>query len=138
ASNGASITVSTLPSNYNAGVLTDGHYYVFGLSLINFGVSTITTNAADVRLDGGVSTFTAINSLVTNNGTFTIANGRSFTFGGAITNNGTLVAATGGTITIPGGANNGTINCQTGGTIIFNGSFNHNQTSFLGGSGKVI
>ena len=142
ASNGGTILVSQPAhlTNLSSLTLTGGHWDAFAGSTINFGTSTITTNAADVRLDGANSHFDAINPLATNSGTFTVANGRSFTFAGAITNNlgGDIIAAAGGTITIPGGSNNGTIESQAGGTVIFNGSFNHGSTSFLNGAGSVI
>src|SRR5205823_1082801 len=103
ASNGGTIGFLTLPSNYSSSTLTGGHWYVFNGSTMNFGSSSITINAADVRLDGATSSFASITNLATNNGTFTIGNGRSFSFAGTVTNNGAITAASGGTIIIPGG-----------------------------------
>jgi hypothetical protein len=63
---------------------------------------TITTNAADVTLSGVNSTFTAVNALATNNGTFTVTGGRTFLTAGAFTNNGTLNIGAGSTFTSAG------------------------------------
>jgi autotransporter-associated beta strand protein len=140
ATNGGALALSTLPTNYSSGTFTGGHVYVYAGSTLTFPSGTISSNAADIRLDGANSVFTPINSLATNSGTFAVANGRSFGFAGALTNNatGAIVAAQGGTITIPSGSDSGTIDANNGGTIIFNGNFNHLAGSYLRGSGSVI
>jgi hypothetical protein len=91
---GAGGTVS-LPSatnmvNYSAGTLTGGTWSVSANSTMTFGTSTITTNNANITLDGASSSFAAINPLQNNLGLFSITNGRNFSSVGSLTNSGTI------------------------------------------------
>jgi hypothetical protein len=76
--------------NYSAGILTGGTWSVGDNSTMMFGSSTITTNNANILLDGASSSFAAINPLRNNLGLFTITNGRNFSSVGSLTNTGTI------------------------------------------------
>ena len=110
-------------TNYAGTTLTGGTYNVIATdpsatSTLSFGGGTITTNAANVTLSGANTVFTEINSLNNNQGSFTVANGRNFTTGGALSNSGTLVAAGGSTLTV-----DGTLSQSTMGTLAGNGTY---------------
>jgi hypothetical protein len=84
--------------NYSAGTLTGGTWEVFANSTLQLNIPGIVTNDASIILDGANSSFlrddgtdalTGFN-INDSHGTFTIRNGRNFTFSGAFTNNGNL------------------------------------------------
>jgi autotransporter-associated beta strand protein len=78
-----------------------GIWRVFNGSSLNFNAgSNITTNNAEVVLNGAASSFAKINSLANNGGTFTIAGGKTFTAAGALSNSGTLTVGAGSTLTV--------------------------------------
>jgi hypothetical protein len=89
------IPIATNFTNLSAGTLTGGTYQVFASSVINLNGRVITTVGPNttVLLDGASSVFTAVNTIATNNGSFTISNGRQHTVG-TFTNAGTLVVGT--------------------------------------------
>ena len=60
-------------------------------------------HAANVMLDGATSTFTKINSLVDNQGYFSILSGRNFAAAGSFNNAGTLTIGAGSTFTASSG-----------------------------------
>lgn len=96
-----SIVNSAAVANYNAGVLIGGTWAAYN-GFINFGGASITTNAASVRLDGGFSTFTAINTLNDNRGTFALSGGRDFTTAGSLANSGSILLGVGSELTVAG------------------------------------
>ncbi len=73
------------------GTLTGGTWNVGG-TLAMPAVANITTigSGASVRLTGSTATFTKIDGLTTNNGTFEVNGGRGFTTAGSFSNTGTL------------------------------------------------
>jgi filamentous hemagglutinin len=84
------LQTSTL-TNLSSGALSAGTWAVYGNSTLNFGTASITTNNANIILDGAGATMAAINSLRTNPGQFTITNDRDFTSTGTLTNSGTII-----------------------------------------------
>jgi hypothetical protein len=81
-------------------ILTGGTWNIYNNAtlLITSGMNIASIgSAANVRLDGANSVFANINSLIDNEGTFTITNGRNFTPASAFTNTGGLVIGPGST-----------------------------------------
>ena len=115
--NGGTITLPATLTNYSSGVLTGGNWAVLANSTMTFGSSTITTNNANILLDGVGSTFAALNSLHTNQATFTISGGRNFTSAGSINNSGKLVIGSGSAMKVVGSLNN-TGSVELGGALI--------------------
>ncbi len=140
ASGGGTISISnSTTTNFtnldgNGGTLSGGTYNVGAGSTLTLGtraVSTIGTGAL-VTLDGMSSTFTAVNSVVTNNGTFSLTGGRSFMVAspGTLTNSGTLTVGNTAATTLTGavvdfsggvvqgaGTITGTVMVNSGGTL---------------------
>ncbi len=135
ASGGGTVTVpiGITFSNFSSGTLTGGTYIVQAGSTIDFGTRTISTIGPGtvVTLDGMSSTFTAVNSVTTNNGTFNLTTGRNFTVtGGTLTNSGTLTVGNTAATTLTGavvdfsggvvqgaGTITGTVMVNSGGTL---------------------
>jgi hypothetical protein len=92
---GSTATVASGITNYNSTTqtLTGGTWEVVGGAA---GAATldlpgnIAVNAANILLSGGNSSFTRINGLVQNTGTFRLAEGRDFTTSSAFSNTGTI------------------------------------------------
>jgi len=93
--NGGNITgVSTASfTNYNAttDTLSGGTWRVIGpRTMALAAIGPVVINAADVELSGVGSTFTSVNMIANNQGSFTLRNDRDFTTAGSLTNSGTL------------------------------------------------
>jgi hypothetical protein len=111
-------------AQFSAGTLTGGSWQVLNGSTLSMpngtSITTLGPNA-NVRLSGSTATFSAINSLATNNGVFAIDTGKNFTSASDFVNNGTLTIGTGSKLTIPAAKtllNSGTL--QGNGTIAGN------------------
>ena len=124
-------------TNLSAGKLSGGTWRVVSPGTLTLDGSTITTNAANVILDGARSTFSEINGFTTNSGTFTVSGGRTFNTAANFTNTGTVLATAGGTINFTTGTNSGTIDCESGGFINFNGSVSQSPGAILKGNGTI-
>jgi hypothetical protein len=113
-------TLSIGPSvaQVSGNTLTDGTWYVGANStLVLPGI--ITTNQANVTLDGAGSQFAAVNNLASNAGSFSLLGGRNFTTAGDWSNTGSLTVAANSTLTVNGNftqAAAGALNVQLGGT----------------------
>ena len=120
----SALNVSSGALTNDAGTtLTGGTYNVISTSTaatstLSLGGGAITTNAANVTLSGANTVFTEINTLATNQGSFTVANGRNFTTVGALANSGTLVSAGGSTLTVTG-----PLTQTSAGTLTGNGAY---------------
>ncbi len=101
ATNGGTIVLPNAADllNFSAGTLTGGTWSVGDNSTMNFG-SSITTNNANITLDGASSSFAAINPLESNLGLFSITNGRNFSSVGSLTNSGTINIGSLSTLTV--------------------------------------
>jgi len=112
-------------TNLSGSVLTGGTYEADANSTISL-PGSITTNAATVILNGPGSTFSAINSLANNEGSFSVLNGQTFTTAGSLANSGTLAvgaSGNGATLIVSGSLmNTGTINV-TDSTFTVSGTF---------------
>ena len=137
AKNGGTLHAQGTTTNFAAGTLTGGTWQVFGGSTLRLINSGVTTNAANIVLDGANSNFfrdagttNALAAFGANSaaGSFTIQNGRNFTSAGAVSNVGSLTIGLGSTFTLAAG--NYT---QTGGTTTVNGGLSATGLDFLGG-----
>ena len=139
---GGTLTVQGY-TNFAGGTLTVGTWGAVGNSTLRLVGANITTNAANILLDGAASqiysgtsgTTNALAGFVTNaaTGSFTVQNGADFTSAAAFSNAGTLTINGGGTF-IPGGTGAYT---QTGGTTILDGGTlgtSGNQINIQGGT----
>ena len=94
------INAATL-SNHSGTTLTGGTWRAGGGTL-NLGTGrNVTTNAANLVLDGTTSSITGLTGLATNNGTITLAGTRDLAVGG-FTNNGTLNLDAGSELSVNG------------------------------------
>jgi hypothetical protein len=90
-------------SNYaNSSTLSGGTYSIGAGSSMLFGSRNISTNNADVTLDGSGANFPVIAPLASNGGSFTITSGRNFTTVGNLANSGTLRVGKDTTLTVNG------------------------------------
>jgi hypothetical protein len=112
------LTLSGGVTQHVGTVLTGGTWNATDATLNITTGSNITTNQANVTLDGSASVFARLNSLSTNSsgGSFTIRGGRNFASLGALSNSGTIAVGTGSVLTVPGALNNAV------GTIDLNGA----------------
>ena len=122
-------------TNFASNTLTGGAYNVSGtLEVDQLGSAggEITTNAANITLNGATSSFVdaglknALSALNTNatGGIFTISGGRNFTTGGNFTNNGTLaIGSSNSTFKVNGNLTNFAGSTLTGGTYNVTGRF---------------
>lgn len=100
-SNGGTLTILPFTlTNLNLTTLAGGAYAVNSNSSMVLSSATITTNGANVTLDGVGSAFAAINALSDNLGNFTITNGRTFTTAGSLSNSGTIVVGPGSALKV--------------------------------------
>ncbi len=91
----------------SGGALTGGTWIIRGNSTLTIATaSNLATNEANVTLDGAGSTFSNINSLANNQGSFTITNGGNFTTAAGLSNSGTIQVGAGSTLSINGAAGN--------------------------------
>lgn len=108
-SNSGTVTVEsgTLRSNQppvTAGTLAEGTWIVRGTSSLDFVGTSITTNGADVTLDGTGATFDALElNLATNlsTGVISLAGGKDLATPGDFTNDGTLNLGAGSILEVP-------------------------------------
>jgi hypothetical protein len=111
-SNAGTVTVGT-GSTFTApavtqiagGQLTGGAWHLGTSATLDIqGGSNIAINSGDVSLDAG-SSFTKINSLLDNRGSFAIQGGRNFSATGAFSNSGLVTIGAGSTFTTTSGFN---------------------------------
>jgi hypothetical protein len=123
--NGGTLSATT-PANFAGGTLTGGTWEAFASSTLRVTLSSsIVTNAATIVLDGAGSNFyrnsgttNALAGFATNNGSFTLADGRTFTTADNFANNG-LLTVSAARFTVSGNfsqAAGGTLNIQLNGT----------------------
>ncbi len=134
ASGGSSNFLLTAGSltNFSGTTLTGGTYNVVSTdsthtSTLSFGGGTITTNAANVTLDGVSTVFAEINGLVSNQGSFRVLNGRNFATASNLANSGTVQAGNGSTLTV-----NGSYTDATSGTLTGAGTVSANSLTVAG------
>lgn len=107
-------------TNYDVATqtLTGGTYQALGGLLFN-SVGAIANNAANVELNGTGSSFTPINSLANNQGSFSLLGARNFSTPGAL-------------------QNSGVINIGTASTLSVNGAFSQLDGGTVTGGGKLV
>jgi hypothetical protein len=151
ASGGGTLNAQGTTTNFAAGTLTDGTWSVGAGSILRLTGAAISTNAANIVLDGANSNFfsdsgttNALANLATNAaaGSFTIQNGRNFTTSGDFGNAGTLVVGANSTFTIPAGSSytqTGTLNVLANGTMSVVGAFtNFSAGTLTGGTYQLL
>jgi len=137
--------------NYSNGVLSGGTFDLAGLAQLVPQGAYVTTNAANVILDGpnslisgmndfeNFANYDALGQLKTNTGSFTIKNGRDFTTTGIFLNQGTLTVGAGSTFAV--GSSPLEIYTQTAGSTLVNGTLEAEKLDIeggsVGGSGKI-
>ena len=112
------LTLNSMPPQFSGSTLTGGTWNILaGATLSVPGAAAISTNDGNVTLSGAGSVFAPINSLTTNNGSFGVLAGRTFTTAGSLSNSGTVTV--GGTLNVSGTYSQGstaTFDEQVGGT----------------------
>ncbi len=142
AKNGGTLVVGRTNSaagltNLAGGTLTGGTYEAYAGSTVSFGTATFTVNAANILLDGVGSTFAAVNPLATNNGSFTIRNGRNFTTAGALLNNGLLGIGASSTLNVNGALTSNDRIELAGGILDATGTVTNNAAGQISGFGTL-
>ena len=129
-------------TNFSGTKLTGGAYSIGGV--LQFNGANIVTNAASITLSGTSSKIvnqTGGNGLArfaTNNGSFTINNGRNFTTAGAFTNNGTLaVGSSNSTFDVNGNLTNFSGTTLTGGTYNLDGTLQFNGANIVTNAANI-
>jgi hypothetical protein len=111
ASNGGTLNAQGTTTNFSAGTLTGGTWQVFANSTLRLMNANITTNAANILLDGGNSNFfsdsgttDALANLAANasGGTFSIQDGADLTTVSDFSNSGSLSLLGGSTLMVGG------------------------------------
>jgi hypothetical protein len=104
ASNGGTLNLQGTLTQLVGSSLTGGTWVVMANSTLNITTgSNITINQGNVTLDGVGSTFTKINTLANNQGSFSILEGRNFTTAGNLANSGTITVGNGSEFDVNGG-----------------------------------
>jgi hypothetical protein len=128
ANRNATATISGAVTQISSGTLTGGRWEVFG-SAKNHSTLTITTagsaittigGKASVELSGLNSSFTNISGLTTDQGSFSILAGQTFTTTGNFTDSGKLTLGAGSTLAVSGSFSEtsaGTVTIQVGGSV---------------------
>jgi YD repeat-containing protein len=94
------LTLSSV-SQVSGSTLTAGTWNVFANATLSL-PGAITTNQGSITLDGVGSTLAAISGLRTNNGSFSLLDGRSFTASSGFANAGRLTLGAGDTLNVTG------------------------------------
>jgi hypothetical protein len=109
--------------------LTAGTWNVNNATLVfatGADISTVGPSAA-VRLSGAGSVFTRVNPIATNQGSFTVTNGRNFATVGALANSGALTAGPSSILAVNG-------NLDNTGTVTSSGNLTANSATQLSGT----
>jgi RHS repeat-associated protein len=125
---GATVDLTGTFTNFSGSTLTGGTYVISGTLM--FAGANIQTNAATIVLDGPAaqildeSNNDALANFTTNDGSFTIQNGRNFATATSVTfdNVGVLVIGAGSTFSVTGGFANFANQTLTGGTYDMSGT----------------
>ena len=135
-------------SNYSSGTLTGGSYISAGTLEIDEIGNTggeITTDAANITLNGATASFvdagghTVLNNLntITSTGSFTVEGGSNFTTVGNFTNNGRLTVGTGTNFVVNGKLTNFSGTTLTGGTYNVGGKLQFNGANIVTDSANI-
>lgn len=105
---GGSVAITSSQNLSKAGVLAGGRWEVYadgsGAGSLSVGTGLITTNAADILLSGGKSSFAQLSGLHSNTGSLSVQAGHQLTLAN-LENTGTLIAGAGGVLTIQASSN---------------------------------
>ncbi|HEV3084276.1 MAG TPA: Ig-like domain-containing protein [Gemmataceae bacterium] len=126
AADGGGTIVVAHATNFSGGTLTGGTWQVAGNSTLVLSGGDITTNAANIVLDGANANFysdtntSALSNFALNSvgGQFTLDDGRNFTAHGAFANAGSLIVAANSTFSAPSGLTQTTTGSLTGTGVI--------------------
>ena len=129
ATGGGYLNISGPLAQVSGTTLTGGTWIAGASSALHFTSSVgILTNQGSVTLDGSGSSFSNINSVNNNQGSFTVSGGRSFATAGALVNSGTVTVGANSAISL--GSN---LYTQTAGATVVNGSLSTNGVNVSGG-----
>jgi len=152
-SNNGTLTVGSANSAFNVSgnltnfststlTLTGGTYNLTGT--LKFKGADIVTNAANITLSGSSSKIVdqhgnnGLANFATNNGNFTINNGRNFTTAGGFINNGTLAVGSGSsTFDVNGNLTNFSGTTLTGGTYNLDGTLQFNGANIVTNAANI-
>jgi RHS repeat-associated protein len=113
------VNPTTLPQLAGS-TLTGGTWIVRAGATLNLArAPNLTASSASITLDGPGSTFTTINTLASNAGSFSLLDGRNFTTVGPFSNTGSLTVGAGSTFHVTGAYTQSaaaTLHVQVGGT----------------------
>ncbi len=132
-------------SNLSGTTLTGGTYLVTGTLQLPGASASIVTNAANIVLNGtgaaaiiNQSSGSALATFATNDGSFTVQNGRNFSTADNFTNNGTLGVGAGSAFTINGSLTNFSGGTLTGGTYLIGGTFQFNNAAITTNAATIV
>jgi fibronectin-binding autotransporter adhesin len=131
---GGVVQVNGPLTNLTGGTLTGGTYQVLSNSSLSLNgpVTTVAANTT-VELNGANSNFASINSVAAINGTFRLANGRTFATAGDLTTAGTLDIQSGSALNVSGKlAVTGPASIVNGGTVSVAGTTTVNSALTVG------
>ena len=137
-SSNSTLKVSGSLTNFSTSTLTltGGTYNLTGT--LKFKDADIVTNAANITLSGSSSKIVdqhgnnGLANFATNDGSFTINNGRTFTMAGGFTNNATLTVGSGNsTFDVNGNLTNFSVTTLTGGTYNLDGTLQFNGANIV-------
>ncbi len=118
------LAFANAPTNHSGSTLTGGNWNVSNGATLAFNAgSNITTNAANVTLDGAGSTFAKLTSALNNNqGSLTLKNDRDLTTAGAYANSGTTRVEGGSTVLTVGAGGGAAYTQSIGETVLVGGA----------------
>jgi len=108
------ISLAATIAQISQGALTAGNWNAESGATLDFPSGTsITTNEGNVTLDGASATIAGISGLATNNGSFSVTGGASFSTAGDFSNTGSLTIGAGSTLTVNGSYSQGSAGSLT-------------------------
>ena len=108
------LSLSATVAQVSGNTLTAGTWDAEAGSTLVFPSGTdITTNQASITLDGAGATIAGISGLATNNGSFSVTGGASFSTTGNFSNTGSLTIGAGSTLTVNGNYSQGSAGSLT-------------------------
>jgi fibronectin-binding autotransporter adhesin len=99
---GGTLDVQCAVSQYSGTTLTAGTWKATNATLNIGALGNVVTNQATVILNGSSATFTPINALADNQGTFTVRGGKAFTTAGALSNEGMVYVGSASVLNVTG------------------------------------
>ena len=129
------LSLAATIAQISQGTLTAGTWNAESGATLEFPSGTsITTNEGNITLDGAGATIAGISGLATNNGSFSVTGGASFSTTGNFSNTGSLTIGAGSTLTVNGNYSQGSAGSLTFG---IGGAASGNEYGQLATSGSA-